>query len=146
MHHQVSAEQTLCCNAVVVVVVASDALDPRHEVDVLDASSVLVDSVAVGVNDDAGHRRRVQDRVGEGHVVEDRGDRHLPMQGNVAEERRLVVMVMVVVVLVVAGIELVLVMVVLIVVVVVAVVVGMIRRFVDVSHRRVVVVRHRAHR
>ena len=146
MHHQVSAEQTLCCNAVAVVVVASDALDPRHEVDVLDASSVLVDSVAVGVNDDAGHRRRVQDRVGEGHVVEDRRDRHLPMQGNVAEERRLVVMVMVVVVLVVAGIELVLVMVVLIVVVVVAVVVGMIRRFVDVSHRRVVVVRHRAHR
>ena len=146
MHHQVSAEQTLCCNAVAVVVVASDALDPRHEVDVLDASSVLVDSVAVGVNDDAGHRRRVQDRVGEGHVVEDRRDRHLPMQGNVAEERRLVVMVMVVVVLVVAGIELVLVMVVLIVVVVVAVVVGMLRRFVDVSHRRVVVVRHRAHR
>ena len=146
MHHQVSAEQTLCCNAVAVVVVASDALDPRHEVDVLDASSVLVDSVAVGVNDDAGHRRRVQDRVGEGHVVEDRRDRHLPMQGNVAEERRLVVMVRVVVVLVVAGIELVLVMVVLIVVVVVAVVVGMIRRFVDVSHRRVVVVRHRAHR
>ena len=146
MHHQVSAEQTLCCNAVVVV--ASDALNPRHEVDVLDASSVLVDSVAVGVNDDAGHRRRVQDRVGEGHVVEDRRDRHLPMQGNVAEERRLVVMVLVMVVLVVAGIELVLVMVVLIVVVVVvvAVVVGMLRRFVDVSHRRVVVVRHRAHR
>ena len=144
MHHQVSAEQTLCCNAVVVV--ASDALNPRHEVDVLDASSVLVDSVAVGVNDDAGHRRRVQDRVGEGHVVEDRRDRHLPMQGNVAEERRLVVMVLVVVVLVVAGIELVLVMVVLIVVVVVAVVVGMLRRFVDVSHRRVVVVRHRPHR